>query len=113
MKKVKKNKMMFNELLNAMDMVGFLDEVTSNFVCFFSSEVRSVWNTLFSRNYSINSSTTRVATELILLTIAILLKAKRSREESKMSTFKLSMPLVLVVLEIIWIFFFEVASYLC
>lgn len=35
MRKVKKNKMMFNELLNAMDMVGFLDEVTSNFVWFF------------------------------------------------------------------------------
>lgn len=43
MKKVKKNKMMFNELLNAMDMVGFLDEVTSNFVCVcFSSAVRPV-----------------------------------------------------------------------
>ena len=27
MKKVKKNKSMFDELLNAMDMVGFLDEV--------------------------------------------------------------------------------------
>lgn len=27
MKKVKKNKVMFDELLNAMDMVGFLDEV--------------------------------------------------------------------------------------
>ena len=100
MKKVKKNKMMFNELLNAMDMVGFLDEVTSN--CgFFSSAVRPVWNTLFSRNYSINSSTTRVTTELILLTISILLKAERSREENKISTFKLSMPLVLEVLEII------------
>lgn len=106
MKKVKKNKMMFNELLNAMDMVGFLDEVTSNFVWFFSSAVRPVWNTLFSRNYSINSSTTRVRTELILLTVSILLKAKRSREENKISTFKLSMPLVLEVLEIIWIFFF-------
>lgn len=27
MKKIKKNKSMFDELLNAMDMVGFLDEV--------------------------------------------------------------------------------------
>ena len=27
MKKIKKNKSMFHELLNAMDMVGFLDEV--------------------------------------------------------------------------------------
>lgn len=27
MKKVKKNKSMFDELMNAMDMVGFLDEV--------------------------------------------------------------------------------------
>ena len=115
MKKVKKNKMMFNELLNAMDMVGFLDEVTSNFVWFFSSAVRPVWNTLFSRNYSINSSTTRVTTELILLPISILLKAKRSRKESKMSTFKLSMPLVLEVLgdHLDFFFFFEVASYLC
>lgn len=27
MKKIKKNKSMFDELMNAMDMVGFLDEV--------------------------------------------------------------------------------------
>lgn len=31
MKKVKKNKSMFDELLNAMDMVGFLDEVQATF----------------------------------------------------------------------------------
>ena len=35
MKKVKKNKSMFDELLNAMDMVGFLDEVSTTFALFF------------------------------------------------------------------------------
>ena len=37
MKKVKKNKSMFDELLNAMDMVGFLDEVhlQATFALFF------------------------------------------------------------------------------
>lgn len=36
MKKIKKNKSMFDELLNAMDMVGFLDEVRHKCIFCFS-----------------------------------------------------------------------------
>ena len=36
MKKIKKNKSMFDELLNAMDIVGFLDEVRHKCIFCFS-----------------------------------------------------------------------------